>query len=274
MPGTGNLPSTTHEALASQTPTPDFRMMWHVRALSAKFASGIYWAAGGLGFLLVSWIVAPFLTDGKARSLGLKMIHLAFAGYVRVLRFFGIAECDYQGFDKLDAATGGFVLAPNHPAIWDVVFIMARIGGLTCILKSALLRNPLLTGGARMARFIPNEPPNEMVKRCVKALSEGQRLLLFPEGTRTRKREGLLNELRGGIALVAKHANVPVYPLFVTTDSDYGMKGWPAWRPPHSKVHIRMVVGEPLRCGEEESSHDFLERLRAVYIAALSAPSA
>ncbi len=245
-------------------------MINQVRAWTAAVACALYWGIGGTLFLLLALILTPLLSKDASRRVGKRLIQFTFYWFTRLLRLFRIATCEYVGFEKLDQHQGGFVLAPNHPAIWDAVFIMSRMGGLTCILKAALLHNPLMAGGVRLARFIANDPPNEMVKRCVKALASGERLLLFPEGTRTRKKEGVLNAFRGGVAIVAKHAGVPVFPVFIQTTSDFGSKGWPAWKPDTITAHIRMTVGEPLVCGEEESAHAFLERLRAPYIEALS----
>ncbi len=250
-------------------------MIRYLRGWTAAIACAIYWGIGGPLFLVIALLLGPVLPSTASQWLGRRLLKLVFRGFTLLLRVFRIATCEYVGFEKLEAHQGGLVLAPNHPAIWDAVFILAKMGGLTCILKAALLRNPLVAGGAMLARFIPNDPPGEMVKRCVKALAEGGRLLLFPEGTRTRKKQGVINEFRGGVALVAKHAGVPVFPVFITTTSDFGSKGWPACKPDCSTTdRIRMTVGEPLICGAEESSHAFLERLRVLYIEALSAPPA
>jgi len=246
--------------------------MKYVRPWAAAVASALYWGIGGTAFLIISAVLGPILSAKTARRVGLRLMQIAFQGFVAMLKLFRIVECEFVGFDKLLRHEGGMIVAPNHPAIWDVVFIMSRVGGLTCILKTAILNNPLLAGGARLARFIPNDPPFEMVKRCVTELNEGAQLLLFPEGTRTRKQEGVVNPFRGGVAIIAHQTHKPVYPVFIRTNSDYGSKGWPAWKPPLHKVWISMTVGEPLVCGPEETSHAFLERLRAVYIAALSAP--
>ncbi len=248
-------------------------MIDFIRSWTAAVACAAYWGVGGAFFLVVGLVLGPFLPESVARRVGGCLIRFAFVGFVRLLRFFAIAEIQWVGFDKIERETGAYVLAPNHPAIWDAVFILAKIDGLTCVLKAALLRNPLVMGAARLARFIPNDPPSEMVKRCVGALEGGGKLLLFPEGTRTRKKECILNEFRGGIAIAARHAGVPVYPVFVRTDTDFGSKGSPAWRPELTTTHITMTVGDPLRCGEKESSHEFLERLRSVYLKALSPPS-
>jgi len=243
-----------------------------IRRWAAALSCAFYWGIGGMAFMLMSLIVGPLLPEATSRRMGRGLIQFVFYWFTRLLSLFRIADCEMVGFEKLDDHRGGLVLAPNHPAIWDAVFIMARIGGLTCILKAALLKNPLTAGGARLARFIPNDPSREMVKRCVAALAGGERLLLFPEGTRTRKKQNVVNEFRGGIAIVAKHSHTPVFPVFVETNDDFGSKGSPAWMPPRKTVRIRMTVGEPMMCGENESAHAFLDRLRARFIEALSGP--
>lgn len=247
-------------------------MSFRVRVWMAAVASLIYWTIGATGFFLLALLLSPLLPADRSRGIGQNLLHQAFAGYVALLRLFGIVRCEFIGFEQLEREPVGIIIAPNHPAIWDAVFIIGRLPGLTCILKSSLLRNPFLAGGVRLARFIPNDPPHEMVKRCVHSLQNGERLLLFPEGTRTRKSEGVVNEFRGGIALVARHSKAPVWPVFVRTDGDYGSKGRPLWHVPERPITITMTVGQPMTCGEQESAHDFLDRLRQPYIAALSAP--
>ena len=162
------------------------------------------------------------------------------------------------------------MVAPNHPAMWDVVFLLSRLEPMTCIFKASLIRNPLFVGGAMLAGLIPNAPAIRMVKRAVDVLSGGGRMLVCPEGTRTRKPQGPLNPLQGSMALVAKLAQVPVWPVFVTTDSDYLAKGWPVWQLPRWQTHIRMRVGEPVCCGVDESIEAFNDRLRILYLESLA----
>lgn len=245
-------------------------MIDRIRTWTAGVACALYWGIGGTLFLLVGLILGPLLPAQSAREIGGWMIRWAFRGFVLLLRLSGVASCEFGGFERLSQFKGGFILAPNHPAIWDAVFILSKVPHLTCILKSSLLRNPLVMGGARLARFIPNDPPQEMIRRCVATLEEGGRLLLFPEGTRTRKDEGVINEFRGGIAIVARHAGVPVIPVFVQTDSDYGSKQRRLWHPEYRRINLRMTLGEPVHPLGDESSHEFLERLRASYLSALS----
>lgn len=237
-----------------------------IRLVLATLASVVSWTIGASWFLVMGLLLLPFRWCGWVPCLGQRWLRLAFAFYVRVLGGFGIATCEYIGFEKLALQTGSYIVAPNHPAMWDVVFLLSRLAPMTCIFKASLMRNPFFSGGALLAGLIPNAPPVRMVKRSVMVLDAGGRLLFFPEGTRTRKAEGALNPLQGSMGLVAKHAQVPVWPVLVTTDSDYLSKGWPVWRLPRRKTHLRMRLGEPVTCGANESIESFNGRLRNIYL--------
>lgn len=226
----------------------------------------ILWTLGATYFLFFGTLLLPFRSQRSIRSFGQHSLRLAFALYVQVLTRFGIVTIEYLGFEKLDAQSGGYIVAPNHPAMWDVVFLLNRLKPMTCIFKASLIRNPLFMGGALLAGLIPNSPAIRMVKKAVDVLGEGGRVLYFPEGTRTRKSENLLNPLQGSMAIVAKHSQAPVWPVFVTTDSDYLSKGWPVWRLLRRQAHLRMKLGNPLCCGPDESIESFNSRLQSFYL--------
>ncbi|MCX6875718.1 MAG: lysophospholipid acyltransferase family protein [Verrucomicrobia bacterium] len=240
-----------------------------VRLTLVTLTSILFWSCSALVFLLMGLLLWPLRRYPGVQRFGQRWLKRAFTGYVQVLGGFGIATCDYSGFEKLQRQAGGYIVAPNHPAMWDVVFLLSKLEPMTCIFKASLIRNPLFSGGAMLAGLIPNAPAIRMVKRAVEVLGLGGRVLFFPEGTRTRRSEGVLNPLQGSMGLVAKHSQLPVWPVLVQTDSAYLSKGWPVWRLPRRKTHLRMRVGEPVICGVDESVSDFNERLRAIYLKSL-----
>lgn len=237
---------------------------WSILVLSM-----VYWAVGGALFVLAGLVIMPLLPGERSRALGQWLLRGAFSGFLLILRCLGLLKVEFDGAERLNSATGGLIVAPNHPALWDAVIIISRVHGLRCVLKASLMRNPFLAGGATLAGFIPNKPPHRMMQRAIEALRAGDRLLLFPEGTRTRKDEGILNLFQGGIGIIATQSSAPVWPVYIETTSDYLSKPWPLWIPPSWPVKVRVTVGEPLASPPDESAASFLKRLHETFEAEL-----
>jgi len=243
-----------------------FTQVWHVVVL---VLSMLYWAVGGLLFVLVGLVLVPFLPLERSRALGQALLQGAFRLFLLLLRGCGVFQCEWAGFEALQGVTGGLIIAPNHPALWDAVFVISKVRGLRCILKASLMHNPFLRGGARLAGFIPNRPAHKMLQHSIEALRQGDRLLFFPEGTRTRKQENAVNSFQGGLGIIATQSSAPVWPVFIETNSDYLCKGWPLWRLPDKKVRLRITLGQPLASPPDESAAEFTQRLRQAYLDAL-----
>jgi 1-acyl-sn-glycerol-3-phosphate acyltransferase len=242
------------------------KQMWHAAVL---LLSMIYWAIGGLLFVLAGAALVPVLPVEKSRSLGQWLLSVAFRLFLTFLRVCGVFECEYIGFEALHEVQGGLIIAPNHPALWDAVFILSKIHGLRCILKASLMHNPFLRGAAKLAGFIPNKPAHKMLQHSIEALRQGDRLLFFPEGTRTRKLENCINTLQGGLGIIATQSSAPVWPVFIETNSNYLSKGWPLWHLPDKKIRMRITLGEPLASPPDESATAFTQRLHEVFREAL-----
>jgi 1-acyl-sn-glycerol-3-phosphate acyltransferase len=103
------------------------------------------------------------------------------------------------------------------------------------------MNNVLLGAGARLARYIRNQPPRRMVLDAVAELQRGESLLLFPEGTRTRTPP--VNPFSTSAGLIAKRAKVAVQALIVETDSPYLCKGWSPFRRPPMPIMFRIRLG-------------------------------
>ncbi len=111
-----------------------------------------------------------------------------------------------------------------------------------------------------------------MIRDASQSLAEGGQLLLFPEGTRTRPDARWINPLKGGCAIIATRAQVPVYPIFIRSNTRFLQKGWPLWRRPVFPITIRFDLGEPLIPQTGESSQSFTTRLTKVFEQELSKP--
>ncbi|MEO8752579.1 MAG: lysophospholipid acyltransferase family protein [Casimicrobiaceae bacterium] len=215
------------------------------------FVSGLYdtlafWLAS-FCFVLITFgwsLCAAFIVWLLPRRIGTRVgqwgIMVCFRIQVAVMGLTGRIFCDVSELDAL-RADGGLVIAPNHPSLLDVVLVTSRLSRVTCIMKANLWDNVLLGGGARLARYIRNDSPSGMVKLAVDEIRRGSQLLVFPEGTRTVHRP--VNRFKGGFALIAQRAGVPVQTVFIETNSPFLGKGWPVWRRPAMPLCYRVRLG-------------------------------
>lgn len=133
-------------------------------------------------------------------------------------------------------AEGAFILCSNHIHSYDpaVLALCIRHRQLRFMAKKEIFRNPVRkwffgSMGAfpvdRKAADLPS------YRNALKALKEGYGLLMFSQGTRMKELD--INSAKGGVALFAVKANVPIIPA--------GIAG--TYRP-FSSLHVRF--GAPI----------------------------
>jgi 1-acyl-sn-glycerol-3-phosphate acyltransferase len=239
--------------------------------LSTAHATFCLWfGLGTLGVICLCWSLLaaclyPFLPEARGRRLGRRAITSSFRAYLWLLGQIGACHFEFEGIDEL-AAAGPLILAPNHPCLLDAVMVIARLPDVACVMKAALLKNLVLGGGARLARYIANDRPLHMVHAACATLAEGGQVLLFPEGTRTVSYP--VNAILPSVALIAKKACVPVQTLVIETDSAYLSKGWPLFRRPPMPIHYRIRLGRRFEPPKDASA--FAAELEACFAAELA----
>jgi 1-acyl-sn-glycerol-3-phosphate acyltransferase len=239
-----------------------WRWPWDAAATLGAFA---YWGTAGLLITGLSIPLMLILPPATAKRLGRGMLHRAFRVFVRYLKVTDLVQSDLESLDSLKYQQGPVIIAPNHTSLWDAVFVISKLPQPICIMKESILRNPFLGGGARLAGYIPNGSSSRMIKDAALALREGGQLLLFPEGTRTRRDARWINPLGGGCALIARHAGVPVRPVFIRSNTRFLEKGWPLWKKPEFPIRLSFELGEPVLPLAHESAHEFTARLQRIF---------
>lgn len=225
----------------------------------------LYWGIFGLLFTIVAIPLCIILPKRKAEILGRSMLHYAFRVFVGYLQVTQLVHADLDSLKPLRSKKEPVIIAPNHTSLWDAVFVISCLPQPICIMKESILRNPFLGGGARLAGYIPNGSSSRLVREAADALSENGQLLLFPEGTRTRHDQRWINPLKGGCALIAREAGVPVLPVFIRSNTRFLEKGWPLWKRPNFPIKVSFELGEALDPNEDESARDFTRRLQKTY---------
>ena len=194
--------------------------------------------------LLALALLAPLPGPKRRRGARVSMM-LGFRLFLRIATAAGALELDLTEVDALRAGPP-LILAPNHPSSLDAILLLTRLPDLTCILKPALLGNVFLGAGARLAGFVPSDPPLGMTRAAVAELARGAHVLLFPEGTRSTRHP--VNPLTGGAALIARRANVPIQVLLIETNSPFLGKGWPWFKAPALPLRCRIRLAARLGC--------------------------
>ncbi|HUW39221.1 MAG TPA: lysophospholipid acyltransferase family protein [Rhodocyclaceae bacterium] len=221
-----------------------------VRAASGLLQNGydylvLYLGLAWLGLLCLAWtplatIVYPLLSERRGRALGRRVISVGFRVYLASLSASRRCSFDLAALDVLRAEPS-LIIAPNHPCLLDAVMVISRLPNVACVLKAELMDNVFLGAGARLARYICNEPVRRMVELATEDFACGSHLLLFPEGTRTTACP--INPLKGSVGLIARRAQVPVQTLLIETDTRYLSKGWSLFRKPTMPIHYRVRLG-------------------------------
>lgn len=130
----------------------------------------------------------------------------------------------YKLIGKKKVRDGACVLVGNHYRLWDIVHMACttkeRVHFIT---KQELYKNKFLAYLCRKVEAIPVSRDGQDAKAIMTALrylKKGEKISMFPEGTRNRTDAELL-PLKGGAALFAIKARVPVYPVMTVGKTKY-----------------------------------------------------
>ncbi len=231
----------------------------------------LYVAVGVLAALSLSWsacalLLYPLLPERLGTAVGRRVIMGGFRAYTWLLRACGAYRLDLEPMSAL-ATVPPMILAANHPSLIDAPLILAHHPNIACVMKSTLIKSPLFGAGARLARYVKNDPPRQMIRESVEHLHRGGLLLLFPEGTRTV--DAPINALAAGVGAIARRAGVPVQTLLIETDSAFLGKAWPWYRRARLPITYRIRLGR--RFPPPTDAGAFTAELEAYFREALSA---
>lgn len=192
-------------------------------------------------WLPFAMLLHPLLPRHWGQPFGRRMIMGGFRFYLRFLEIFCACRFDLAELDRL-RDQGPMILAANHPSLLDAVMILSRFPDAVCVMKAALLDNILFGAAARLARYIRNNAPLEMILGAREELQCGAKLVIFPEGTRTS--DFPLDPCLISVGLIAARAKAPVQTLLIEFSTPYLGKAWPLFRRPTLPLNCRIRLGK------------------------------
>ena len=231
------------------------------------YAGLLYLGAIGLVYSSICSLLYLILGRAAPAHTAKRISALVLRGLFRMLIASGMLRVDLSVLQAL-RGRGGILIAPNHPSLLDALLIISRFPEVGCIMKAPIWDNPVLGGAARLMGYIRNDAPINMVRQAADDLAAGVPLLVFPEGTRTRRKP--VNAFKGGFALIAKRAGAPIQTVFIETDNPFLSKGWPLFKKPTFPLVYRMRLGQAFTV--EGNVHAFVRRLEQYYRDELATP--
>ena len=242
--------------------------------------TGLSFVLFGIGAVVAGVVLLPLVRiipapRERRRARARRVMRLALRLFVGVMHRLGVLTYEFRGWEQLGQP--GQLIVANHPSLIDVVFLLAFVRGAGCVVKAGLWRNPLTRGAVTLVEFIRNDSTADMIAAAAAALHDGQPLIFFPEGTRTRPRQPLLFHRSG--ASIALRAAVRVTPVYIRVEPTTLTKAEPWYRIPARRPHFTLAVGEDVDLQAWRASplpiasRQLNERLQARFEAELERPA-
>lgn len=199
----------------------------------------------GAGGLVLRCAVFPALNllarePARRTALARYTVHQSFRFFIWLMGALGIYRYRIEGQERLQRP--GLLVLANHPTLIDIVFLISLLPNANCIVKASLLRNPFTRGPVQGTGYITNDRQGtDMLQACIDSIRNGDHLVIFPEGTRTRHDARKLHFQRGS-ANIAVRAVHPVTPVIIRCDQPFLTKGAPWWKIPPQRPNIHIEV--------------------------------
>lgn len=177
-----------------------------------------------------------FPADKKGRH----VMHLM--NFLRVL-FYPIHWMLYpfRLYGNKKIGTGPYIYVSNHYCIWDVFYpAHTTWEGVHFLAKDSIMHAPIIGSWARRLGVIGAMRDGSDVRTimdAMKVLKNGEKIALFPEGTRNKVSDEEFLPFHGGAAMFAIKTHTPIVPIVICNR-------------PHIFRMTHVVVGEPVELSE------------------------
>ena len=177
-------------------------------------------------------------------------VSLSFRFFIKMLCVLHLIKVRFEHFERLaDAGSRpGVILVANHPSLIDYVLIASRLEHINCVVKEALRHNFFLKGIVKATGYLANDDPEAFLQLGSACLTQGEDLLIFPEGTRTSRQREF--RLRRGAAALAVHSGHSLQVITITLSTEFLSKEKRWYHVPRTCPEYVLSVGEELRPSE------------------------
>lgn len=126
-------------------------------------------------------------------------------------------EVESFGLENIPEKSG-YLLAPNHQGLFDpLAILVTHPRPIRAIVKKELASTILVKDVIKMLEYVPMDRSNvrdsaKVIKYVSNEVANGQNFFVFPEGTRSKKGNDIL-DFKGGTFKIAVKAKAPIVPV-------------------------------------------------------------
>ena len=201
--------------------------MAKIRYIRRVFAKLFCFAFFGICSLILTILLFPIIhiitgfNERRFKIFVRKFNHQYFKIFVKIAELLGAIRLTVENRDSLKDLRSKVVIA-NHPSLFDVVILFSLIPNANCIVKGELIQNKFISLIIK-SLYIPNNIPFEdQLEMAKTSMDEGNNLIIFPEGTRSKPGEPW--EFKKGAARFALYAKREVVPIFFGGNEKIGLR--------------------------------------------------
>lgn len=127
-----------------------------------------------------------------------------------------------SGREKIQPNTT-YVMVSNHQSLADILAVYRIYAHFKWVAKRELFSIPILGWTLRLNNYVPVDRVNrashlKMMKQCEDNLAQGNSLMIFPEGTRSK--DGNIQPFKEGAFKLASVAKVSILPILLNGTRD------------------------------------------------------
>ncbi|MFE8152422.1 lysophospholipid acyltransferase family protein [Brenneria goodwinii] len=221
--------------------------------------TGCCFAMFGLGGLLLSLVWFNLLLIqrdvARRRQLARRSISASFRFFLRSSRALGVLDYRIDGAETLRTDSGCLVVA-NHPTLIDYVLLASVMPDADCLVKAGLRKNLFFRGVIRSADYLLNSQSETLLPDCQQRLNNGNVIIIFPEGTRTRYGEPMV--LQRGAANIAVRCGCDLRIVHIHCSQQTLGKQSRWYHIPPEKPHFTVSVRERISSKKVMAQEDAL----------------
>lgn len=167
----------------------------------------------------------------------------------------------YRVIGKDDWPEGAALVCANHQSFMDPILVgLAYRGRLNYLARETLFKSFVMQWLITSLDGIPINREGLGIgglKEALRRLKRGEKVLIFPEGTRTY--DGELRPFQPGFLALARRANVPIVPIRI----EGAYESWPRKQKLPGIARVRVAVRETVTDCRDKTDDELIAELVA-----------